>query len=75
MGNKFVETPSFDRMAAKGLVFTQAYASTPPNSPPTRACLMSGLYTPRHGVYTVVDPNHRQILLATNCSLPKAKQS
>lgn len=57
MGNKFVETPNLDRMAAKGLVFTQAYASAP-NCAPTRACLMSGLYTPRHGVYTVVDPNH-----------------
>lgn len=57
MGNKFVETPNIDRLAAKGLVFTQAYASAP-NCAPTRACLMSGLYTPRHGVYTVVDPNH-----------------
>ncbi len=57
MGNKFVETPNIDRLAAKGLIFTQAYASAP-NCAPTRACLMSGLYTPRHGVYTVVDPNH-----------------
>jgi arylsulfatase A-like enzyme len=57
MGNKFVETPNIDRLAAKGLVFTQAYANAP-NCAPTRACLMSGLYTPRHGVYTVVDPNH-----------------
>lgn len=56
MGNKFVETPNIDRLAAKGIVFTQAYASAP-NCAPTRACLMSGLYTPRHGVYTVVDPN------------------
>lgn len=57
MGNKFVETPNLDRLAANGLVFTQAYASAP-NCAPTRACLMSGLYTPRHSVYTVVDPNH-----------------
>lgn len=57
MGNNFVETPNLDRLAAKGMVFTQAYASAP-NCAPTRACLMSGLYTPRHGVYTVVDPNH-----------------
>lgn len=55
MGNTFIETPHIDRLAKSGLVFTQAYASAP-NCAPTRACLMSGQYTPRHGIYTVVDP-------------------
>ena len=55
MGNSFVETPNIDRLAGAGMVFTQAYASAP-NCAPTRACLMSGQYTPRHGIYTVVDP-------------------
>jgi len=55
MGNTFVETPHIDRMATTGVVFTQAYASAP-NCAPTRACLMSGQWTPRHGIYTVVDP-------------------
>ena len=55
MGNGFVETPHLDRLAKAGMVFTQAYASAP-NCAPTRACLMSGQYTPRHGIYTVVDP-------------------
>jgi arylsulfatase A-like enzyme len=55
MDNSFVETPNLDRLAKKGLVFSQAYASAP-NCAPTRACLMSGQYTPRHGIYTVVDP-------------------
>jgi arylsulfatase A-like enzyme len=55
MGNRFVETPALDALARDGLVFTQAYASAP-NCAPTRACLMSGQVTPRHGVYTVVDP-------------------
>ena len=55
MGNRFVETPNIDRLAKNGLVFSQSYASAP-NCSPTRACLMSGQYTPRHGVYTVVDP-------------------
>jgi arylsulfatase A-like enzyme len=54
-GNRFVETPNIDRLAKTGLVFTQSYASAP-NCAPTRACLMSGQYTPRHGIYTVVDP-------------------
>ncbi|MEN9555974.1 MAG: hypothetical protein RLZZ232_2260 [Planctomycetota bacterium] len=55
MGNEFVETPNLDRLASEGLVFRNAYASAP-NCAPTRACLMSGQYTPRHGIYTVVDP-------------------
>ena len=55
MGNNYVETPHLDQLAKKGLVFTQAYASAP-NCAPTRACLISGQYTPRHGIYTVVDP-------------------
>lgn len=55
MGNSFVETPHLDALAKRGVKFTQAYASAP-NCAPTRACLMSGQYTPRHGIYTVVDP-------------------
>lgn len=55
MGNSFVETPHIDALARRGLIFTQAYASAP-NCAPTRACLLSGQYTPRHGIYTVVDP-------------------
>ncbi len=55
MGNRFVETPNIDRLAKSGLIFTQSYASAS-NCAPTRACLMSGQYTPRHGIYTVVDP-------------------
>ncbi|NBS31596.1 MAG: DUF4976 domain-containing protein [Planctomycetia bacterium] len=55
MGNQFIETPNLDRLARNGLVFDQAYASAP-NCAPTRACLMSGQYPPRHGIYTVVDP-------------------
>jgi len=56
-GNDFVETPNLDRLAREGIRFTQAYASAP-NCAPTRACLMSGQYTPRHGVFTVIDPRH-----------------
>lgn len=55
MGNEFVDTPHLNRLAERGLVFNQAYASAP-NCAPTRACLLSGQYTPRHGIYTVVDP-------------------
>ena len=62
MGSDSHETPNIDRLAAEGLVFTDAYACAP-NCAPSRACLMSGQYTPRHGIYTVGDPkrgNHAQ---------------
>ena len=52
MGSKFYETPNIDKLASEGMVFTNAYANAP-NCAPTRACIMSGQYTPRHGVYTV----------------------
>ena len=56
-GNTFIDTPHLDQLAQEGIVFTQAYASAP-NCAPTRACLLTGQYPPRHGVYTVVDDRH-----------------
>jgi len=55
MGSRYYETPNIDHLAAQGMVFTNAYANAP-NCAPTRACLMSGQYGPRHGVYTVGTP-------------------
>ena len=52
MGSRYYETPNLDRLASQGVVFTNAY-SNGPNCAPTRASLLSGQYTPRHGVYTV----------------------
>lgn len=52
MGSNYYQTPNIDRLAAEGMLFTDAYANAP-NCAPSRACLMSGKYTPRHGVYTV----------------------
>ena len=50
------QTPHIDQMAAGGMVFTNAYAAAP-NCAPSRACLMSGQYGPRHGIYTVGNSN------------------
>jgi arylsulfatase A-like enzyme len=52
MGSRYYETPNIDKLAGEGVVFTNAYSNAP-NCAPTRACLMSGQYTPRHGIYTV----------------------
>ncbi|HFE52259.1 MAG TPA: twin-arginine translocation signal domain-containing protein, partial [Bacteroidetes bacterium] len=52
MGSRFYETPNLDRLAKDSVVFTNAYANAP-NCAPTRASLLTGQYTPRHGIYTV----------------------
>lgn len=52
MGSEYYETPNIDRLAGQGMVFTNAYSNAP-NCAPSRACLLSGQYTPRHGIYTV----------------------
>ncbi|MBW8014929.1 MAG: sulfatase [Planctomycetes bacterium] len=49
-GAEFFETPHIDKLAAQSMVFTNAYTCGP-NCAPTRACLMSGTYTPRHKIY------------------------
>ncbi|MEM6378760.1 MAG: sulfatase, partial [Bacteroidota bacterium] len=48
----YYETPNLDALAKKSVVFQQAYAGAA-NCAPSRACLMSGQNTPRHGIYTV----------------------
>ncbi len=52
-GSKYYETPNLDRLAAQGLKFTSAYTAAP-NCSPTRASLMTGMYTPRHGIWTAI---------------------
>lgn len=51
-GSTFFETPNLDRLAARGMVFSQAYAGGG-NCAPSRAALFSGQYSPRTGVYAV----------------------
>lgn len=52
-GGKYYETPNLDRLAAQGLKFTSYYTNAP-NCSPTRASLMTGMYPPRHGIYTAI---------------------
>lgn len=51
-GSKYYETPNIDKLHRKGITFQYAYAGAA-NSAPSRACMLTGLNTPRHGVYTV----------------------
>lgn len=52
MGSNYYETPNIDALSKQGMVFTNAYAGAA-NCAPSRACMLSGLNTPKHGVYTV----------------------
>ncbi|MEN8194567.1 MAG: sulfatase [Bacteroidota bacterium] len=70
MGSTYYETPNIDNLAKKGMVFTNAYANAP-NCAPSRASLLTGQYTPRHGIYTVNssergDTKHRRIIPTKN---------
>ena len=51
-GSDFYETPHLDKLAEQGMVFTDAYAGAA-NCAPSRACLLSGQYSPRHEIYNV----------------------
>jgi len=61
MGSGYYETPRIDALSREGMVFTSAYTSAP-NCSPTRACLLSGQYGPRHGKYTNSDPSRKPSL-------------
>jgi arylsulfatase A-like enzyme len=75
MGSEFYETPNLDDLAANGMIFTNAYASAS-NCAPSRACMMSGRWTPRHGIFTVGTPergagkDRKLIPVPNNTTLP-----
>ena len=48
-GSSFYETPNVDGIANEGMVFTQGYAGSRVCSP-SRATLMTGKFTARHGI-------------------------
>lgn len=51
-GSEFYETPNIDQLALHGTRFTSAYSAAS-NCAPSRASIMSGQYTPKHGVLYV----------------------
>lgn len=48
-GSDFYETPNIDRLAAMGTMFTNGYSACQVSSP-SRASIMTGKYTVRHGI-------------------------
>ncbi|OAV45936.1 hypothetical protein A3850_014740 [Lewinella sp. 4G2] len=55
-GNEWYPTPNIDRLAARGLRFTDAYAASPVCSP-SRAAMMSGISGARTGITDFI-PGH-----------------
>ncbi|MHC4171930.1 MAG: sulfatase family protein [Planctomycetota bacterium] len=55
-GAKGYQTPNLDRMAAKGVQFTDFYAAAP-SCTPSRAALMTGCYPQRVSLPNVIGPN------------------
>lgn len=49
MGNPIIQTPTIDKLANKGTLFTKAYATTPICAI-SRASILSGQYSKRHGM-------------------------
>lgn len=49
-GNKVCRTPNLDRLASEGTVFSYPYSNNP-LCVPSRASMLSGMLTPRIGVY------------------------
>lgn len=55
-GKGYYETPHIDKLRAEGVWINEAYSGAA-NSAPSRACMLTGMYTPRHGIYTVGGPD------------------
>jgi N-acetylglucosamine-6-sulfatase len=53
-GHPFSKTPAIDKLASRGLTFTNAFATTPLCSP-SRASLLTGLHTRAHGIVDNTD--------------------
>lgn len=69
-GNQFNETPNIDDLAARGIRFTQAYASAPVCSP-YRAALLTGQHPARLGLTDYLRPNSANALTTEIDTLPK----
>ena len=52
-GHPYLQTPHIDRLAREGTSFTRAFHSTPLCSP-NRACILTGEYASKHGIFNNV---------------------
>lgn len=69
-GSQFYNSSNIDWLAKQGKVFTNGYASAS-NCAPSRACMLTGQWSPRHGMYTVSPSargksEHRKLIPTVN---------
>lgn len=69
-GNTFVHTPNIDRIGREGVIFREAFATTPLCSP-SRASILTGVYPHTHGITDNTDRSAASHKLAT---FPQALQ-
>lgn len=72
-GSRTFETPHLDALAQKGIIFRNAYASAG-NCAPSRAALLSGMYSPRSGVYAVGSSSRGDIKKMRLVAVPNSTQ-
>ena len=72
-GSKYYETPHIDQLKKQGIWFQKAYAGAS-NSAPSRACMLTGMNTPRHGIYTVGNPDRGKKELRKLISYPNREE-
>ena len=58
-GDPTIKTPNIDALAKRGVRFTKAYATVSSCSP-SRASILTGLYTHQNGMYGLQHPPHSQ---------------
>ncbi|MCF7569305.1 sulfatase [Sabulilitoribacter arenilitoris] len=59
-GSNFYETPNIDKIANEGMAFTQGYAASRVCSP-SRASIMTGKFTARHGITDWIGAAHGEL--------------
>ena len=69
-GHPDVKTPNLDRLAAKGVLFTNAHCSAPACNP-SRASLMTGIPPSSSGVYHNPDPWRKSPVLKDAVTIPQ----
>ena len=69
-GNDAVATPNLDKLAGEGTRFANAFATVASCSP-SRAVLLTGLYTHQNGQYGLAHAAHNQVTRENVQSLPK----
>src|SRR5687767_6623511 len=67
-GNRDIRTPSIDRLAREGTLFTRCYSSNAVCSP-TRATYLTGLIPSQHGVHSYLAGGEPQIGPKAYCTI------